>query len=52
LVKARRLLGYEPSIDFATGIDRFVTWVRQQPLAADTYEQSVREMRAKGLMRG
>jgi dTDP-L-rhamnose 4-epimerase len=50
--KVRRLLGYQPSVDFESGIGRFVAWVRSQPLQADQYDRSVRELREKGLMRG
>jgi UDP-glucuronate 4-epimerase len=28
--KARRLLGYEPRVPLATGIERFVAWIRQR----------------------
>ena len=52
LAKAERLLGYAPTVNFATGIGRFVNWVRTQPLQDDGYERSLRELRAKGLMRG
>lgn len=52
LEKARRLLGFVPEVDFATGIGRFVDWVRTQPVQADGYERSLDELRSKGLMRG
>jgi len=52
LAKAERLLGYVPTVDFATGIGRFVDWVRLQPPQDDGYERSLTELRAKGLMRG
>ena len=50
--KAQRLLHYQPSVDFASGIRNFVAWVQSQPLQADQYDRSVRELRDKGLMRG
>jgi dTDP-L-rhamnose 4-epimerase len=50
--KARRLLGYEPSMDFDSGIDRFVAWVMEQPLHRDDYDKSLAELKSKGLMRG
>lgn len=52
LGKARRLLGFEPSIDFEAGISRLVQWVLQQPIQADGYERSLAELKSKGLMRG
>ncbi|MFL5337775.1 MAG: NAD-dependent epimerase/dehydratase family protein, partial [Geminicoccaceae bacterium] len=52
LSKARKLLGFEPQVTFASGIGRFVEWVRSQPITADAYERSLAELREKGLMRG
>lgn len=52
LAKARRLLGFEPRVDFETGIGRFVDWVLTQPVQRDDYEKSLSELKAKGLMRG
>jgi len=44
-------LGFEPTIDFATGINLFCNWVNQQAIQEDKYEQSLAEMKAKGLMK-
>ncbi|HPW85742.1 MAG TPA: hypothetical protein PLU78_01030, partial [Chitinophagales bacterium] len=44
-------LGYAPSVDFATGIRQFCDWVNQQEIQADRYEQSLDELRKKGLMK-
>jgi dTDP-L-rhamnose 4-epimerase len=52
LSKARRLLGFEPAVDFETGIGNFVRWVLQQPVQQDRYDKSISEMKEKGLMRG
>ncbi len=49
ITKARRLLGFEPNVDFADGIRRFAAWVVCQAVAEDTYEASIAEMRQKGL---
>lgn len=46
---ARALLGFTPKIDFASGIRRFAEWVDGQAVRADTYDQSIAEMKAKGL---
>ncbi|MFZ6864744.1 NAD-dependent epimerase/dehydratase family protein [Undibacterium sp. Ji67W] len=52
LSKAKSLLGFVPQYDFDKGLDQFVKWVKEQEIATDKYEQSLQEMRAKGLMRG
>jgi dTDP-L-rhamnose 4-epimerase len=51
LSKARSLLGYEPSVTFALGIEKFTQWVQSQDVAEDTYEKSIRELANKGLFR-
>jgi dTDP-L-rhamnose 4-epimerase len=42
-------LGFKPSINFEEGIRRFTAWVEQQEVVEDKYEQSIEEMREKGL---
>jgi len=51
LTKARQLLGFEPQVDFQTGIRRFTQWVKGQEIAEDNYERSIREMQEKGLFK-
>lgn len=51
LTKARTLLGFEPAVDFSSGIKRFANWVKSQEVAEDSYERSIREMREKGLLK-
>lgn len=46
---ARTLLGFEPKWNFDRGIARFVEWVNQQEVQEDKYEQSIAEMKQKGL---
>ena len=46
---ARKILGFEPRIDFSTGISRFTAWVDGQSVQEDRYETSIEEMKAKGL---
>lgn len=46
---ARKLLGFKPKVDFATGICRFASWADSQAVREDTYERSIAEMKAKGL---
>lgn len=49
ITQARQLLGFEPKVDFATGIRRFAAWVDQQTVMADSYDKSISEMQARGL---
>jgi len=49
LEKARRLLGFEPKVQFAEGIQKFTDWVSEQAVQKDSYDQSIQEMKARGL---
>lgn len=51
---ARKILGFEPKWKFADGIAQFVKWVNQQGILEqmDKYEQSIIEMKRKGLFKG
>jgi dTDP-L-rhamnose 4-epimerase len=51
LSKARRLLRFEPRIDFSRGMERFTSWVKTQEVPKDDYERSIREMTDKGLLK-
>jgi dTDP-L-rhamnose 4-epimerase len=51
LSKARRVLGFEPRVAFARGIEHFANWVNTQKIVSDGYEQSIKELTAKGLFR-
>ena len=42
-------LGFKPSISFEEGIRRFTQWVEQQEVVEDKYDQSIEEMKTKGL---
>lgn len=46
---ARKILGFEPHVDFATGISLFTAWVDGQSVQEDRYEDSIEEMKSKGL---
>lgn len=48
--KANRLLGYDPKVNFETGIRRFANWVGLQAVSADSYDASILELRERGLM--
>lgn len=47
--KIKSLLNFEPKVDFNTGIHKFTDWVNQQDVQQDLYEQSIEEMKRKGL---
>ncbi len=49
--KAERLLGFRPEVSFAEGLKKFTDWVLQQEIRASRYEESLAEMKAKGLMK-
>ena len=49
LEKIGRLLGFKPAVDFKAGIKQFAQWVNGQAVQADKYQQSIEEMKAKGL---
>jgi len=49
LTKIRTLLGYEPKVNFSKGISNFVDWVEKQAIEKDNYENSIEEMKRKGL---
>lgn len=46
---SREVLGYEPKVDFNDGIQKFCQWVDQQTLQEDKYNESIEEMKQKGL---
>lgn len=46
---ARALLGFEPRWSFSDGIAKFAAWVNKQQVQEDKYEQSIDEMKRKGL---
>jgi len=46
-----KLIGFNPKIDFNTGIQKFVSWVESNgELAYNNYENSIDELRKKGLL--
>ena len=52
LTKISSCLGYQPKIEFATGIQRFAAWAATQGPKESAYEKSLAEMKERGLMRG
>ena len=51
LSKLKRALGFVPKFDFNAGISKFVDWVKTQEIMEDKYEESIEELRNKGLMK-
>ena len=49
--KIERLLGFRPAYDFERGIAKFVEWACAMGARSSSYEASLDEMRAKGLLK-
>lgn len=49
--KSENLLGFKATISFKEGIKRFTDWVSSQTIMSDKYEDSLEEMRQKGLLK-
>jgi len=49
--KIKKLLGFSPKVSFEDGLKQFVDWVKKQEVNSDNYEQSINEMKDKGLMK-
>jgi len=49
LAKIQKDLGFTPGYDFLTGISKFTDWVDQQEVQKSMYDESLTEMKAKGL---
>jgi dTDP-L-rhamnose 4-epimerase len=52
LTQAEKVLGYKPSISFAEGLRSFLDWASKEEAEAGGYEQSLAELRQRGLMNG
>lgn len=51
LTKISNSLGFKPSVSFKEGIKKFTDWVNKQAINESNYEQSLTEMKAKGLFK-
>ena len=49
--KIEKLLSFKPSFDFKTGLKRFTNWVNSQQIQQSKYEDSIYEMKSKGLLK-
>lgn len=44
-------LGYFPTIKFKDGLERFVKWVMTEQISTDNYDNSIKELKDKGLFK-
>ena len=51
LKKAKTLLGFKPAMPFDQGIRLFTEWVNQQVIGENKYDDSIIEMKQKGLLK-
>jgi len=51
LTRIQEKLGYEAKVSFKQGIANFTSWVKSQELSADRYDESLQEMKEKGLFK-
>lgn len=49
--KIERLLSFKPEYDFETGLKQFTSWVNKQEVQQSKYDESITEMRSKGLLK-
>lgn len=51
LARSRKVLGFTPRYPFTRGVREFVRWVKGQKVQPDRYEESRKELRARGLLK-
>ena len=51
LSRVSRMLEFQPSVYISEGLGKFVEWVKSEQIQADGYEQSLDELKAKGLLK-
>jgi dTDP-L-rhamnose 4-epimerase len=49
LTKIEKTLGFVPKVTFKDGLQKFCEWVRNQDVEEDRYEESINEMKSRGL---
>lgn len=52
LAKVRKFLRFEPTVRVQEGLRQFVDWVKHEQVNLDRYDESLRELAAKGLFKG
>ena len=48
---AKNTLGFNPKVSFNVGIRNFTDWVKKQEIKSDTFSDSLKIMKSKGLMK-
>lgn len=51
LSKVKSVLGFEPTVAIEEGLYRFVDWVKSEQIQVDLYEESLLELKEKGLFK-
>lgn len=51
LARVRSTLGFAPKVSIEAGLHRFVSWVQGERVEVDRYEESLNELKAKGLFK-
>lgn len=51
IAKIKRILGFSPQYDFERGISLFVEWVNSQMVVESKFDNSINEMKKKGLLK-
>lgn len=51
LTKVSKALGFKPTVGIEDGLFSFVNWVKKQNIGIDCYDQSLQEMKSKGLFK-
>ena len=51
LTKIKSLLGFEPKVSFEEGVAQFSAWVNNQEIGKDNFDNSIRELKEKGLFK-
>jgi dTDP-L-rhamnose 4-epimerase len=51
LSKVKKVLGFEPTVSIKQGLVNFVNWVKTEQVQIDRYEQSLQELKSKGLFK-
>jgi dTDP-L-rhamnose 4-epimerase len=51
MTKIDEILGFKPTVNFETGVSRFADWVKTNEITASKFDDSVAEMRAKGMLK-
>jgi dTDP-L-rhamnose 4-epimerase len=51
LSKVKKVFGFEPTVSIEQGLANFVDWVKTEQVQVDRYEQSLQELKSKGLFK-